>query len=294
MIENTNPDRTVYLNGEWLSEAQAKVSVFDRGFLFADAIYEVTAIADGKLLDFARHAARLRKSLELLDIAMPVSEEELLAAHKEIARRNKVTNGLVYLQISRGAEHRSFVYSNGLKPTIVMFTQERNMLANPEWKTGINVKSVPDSRWANRHIKTVQLLYSSLSKVEAKREGFDDALFVEDGFITESASANFHIITRDGTLITRDLSNALLHGITRGSIVDIARRAGLRTEERQFTLDEALRASEAFITDSISLVMPVVSIDRQTIGSGTPGPVSRKLLELYLQEKLENGDSVVE
>lgn len=281
--------KTAYVNGEWVAEADAKISVFDRGFLFADAIYEVTAVADGKLIDFDRHIKRLRGSLELLGINLPITDDELLAAHKEIAGINGITNGLVYLQVSRGAEHRSFVYSSDLAPTVVMFTQERNMLANPGWKVGIHMKSVPDSRWANRHIKTVQLLYSSLSKVEAGREGFDDALFVENGFVTESASANFHIISKEGVLITRELSNALLHGITRGSIVDLGRKAGLRVEQRQFTLREALDASEAFITDSISLVMPVVSIDRHPIGDGQPGPVTQQLRELYLHEKLENG-----
>ncbi|WP_199139606.1 D-amino-acid transaminase [Delftia sp. ASV31] len=284
--------RTVYVNGQWLPEEDAKISIFDRGFIFADAIYEVTAIADGKLIDFARHAARLSRSLELLGIPQVVTEKKLLELHKEIARRNNVTNGLVYLQISRGAEDRSFVYGQDLQPTVVLFTQLRPILSNPKWKTGITMRSTPDGRWANRHIKTTQLLYSSLSKVEAGREGFDDTLFVEDGLITESGSANFHVITRDGTLVTRGLSNALLHGITRGSILDVAQKAGLKTEERSFSLEEALQASEAFITDSISMVLPVVSIDNKPIGTGKPGPESQRLLTLYVDEKLSTGVSV--
>lgn len=284
--------RTIYLNGEWLPETQAKISVFDRGFLFADAIYEVTAIADQKLIDFPRHAARLRKSLDLLGISIAISENELLELHKEIARRNNVSNGLVYLQVSRGVEDRNFVFSDELVPTIMMFTQGRNMLANPKWETGISVRTAPDGRWANRHIKTVQLLYASTSKVESVRQGFDDTLFVEDGMVTETCSANFHIITSDGALVTRGLSNALLHGITRSSILDIAGQAGLRVEERPFSVEEAKGASEAFITDSISMVMPVVSIDRHPIGSGRPGAMAQRLREMYIQDKLIHGDSI--
>ncbi|WP_052192584.1 aminotransferase class IV [Sphingomonas sp. Ant H11] len=191
---------------------------------FADAIYEVTAVADGKLIDFKGHTDRLKRSLETLGIPMPVAEGELLALHQEIARRNGITHGLVYLQISRGAEDRNFIYTDGLRPTIVMFTQPRTILANPGWERGITMKTAPDGRWAHRQIKTVQLLYSSMAKMEALREGYDDVLFVEDGLITESGSANFHIITKDGILITRDLSNALLHGITRaGSVAKIVK-----------------------------------------------------------------------
>ncbi|MCX8998358.1 D-amino-acid transaminase [Rhizobiaceae bacterium BDR2-2] len=286
--------RTVYLNGAWLSEDEAKVSVFDRGFLFADAIYEVTAVISGKLVDFAGHAARLRRSLDALGIPAPVSENQLLSLHKEIARRNALLDGLIYLQISRGAQDRDFLFPEGLHPTFVMFTQAKQVLDNPRWKSGISVQTSPEGRWANRQIKTVQLLYSSLAKVNAARDGFDDVLFVEDGFITEASSANFHMITPEGTLVTRDLSNALLHGITRGSILDLARKAGLRAEERAFIPEEAKGAAETFITSATSFVMPVVSIDGHTIGDGTPGPVSRRLLDLYIEDRLANGESITD
>ena len=281
--------RTVYVNGEWLPEEAARISIFDRGFLFADAAYEVTAVARRLLLDFPRHAARLRRSLDMLEIPMPVSEATLLDLHKEIARRNAIDEGMVYLQVSRGAQDRNFLYSDDLSPTFVMFTQPRTMLHNPKWATGITMCSAPEGRWARRDIKSVQLLYSSLAKKQAVRGGFDDTLFVEDGLVTESVSANFHIVDRDGTLVTRGLSNALLPGITRGSIVDGARAAGMRAEERAFTLSGAMEAAEAFITDAINLVMPVVSIDRQPIGAGVPGPVSRRLRELYVEDRLANG-----
>ncbi len=285
-------DRTVYLNGEWLAADEAKVSVFDRGFLFADAIYEVTAVIDGKLIDYPGHAARLRRSLEALGIAMPVEEAELLALHKEIARRNHIEEGLIYLQISRGVQERDFVFPQDLEPTLVMFTQAKRILDNPKWKTGLSLQTAPDDRWAQRQIKTVQLLYSSVMKTEASRKGYDDVLFIEDGYITEASSANFHIVATDGTLVTRDLSNALLHGITRGSILDLAQRAGVKTEERSFTVEETRSAAEAFITSASSFVMPVVSLDGDKIGDGTVGPISQRLLEIYIEDHLRNGDPV--
>lgn len=279
--------RTVYVNGEWLLEENAKISVFDRGFLFADAIYEVTAVLDGRLIDFSGHISRLERSLASLGIKAPVSNDHLKDLHFEILRRNNLKNGLIYLQISRGAEDRDFLYSADLKPSIVMFTQARNLLENPKWKTGLSVATVSEGRWLNRQIKTVQLLFSSMAKMEANAKGADDAIFVEDGMITEGTSSNFHIITAEGKLITRDLSNALLHGITRGSILDLAEKAGIPTEQRSFTPDEAKAASEAFITSAGAFVTPVVSIDGIAIGSGKPGPICEKLRDLYIQHGID-------
>ncbi|KQR30609.1 D-amino-acid transaminase [Rhizobium rhizogenes] len=282
-------DRTVYLNGAWVAEGDAKVSVFDRGFLFADAIYEVTAIIHGKLVDYPGHLARLKRSLDALGIAMPVAEAELLDLHKEIARRNGIQDGLIYLQVSRGVQDRDFVFPEAMEPTFVMFTQTKKVLDNPKWKTGLSVKTVPEGRWSDRQIKTVQLLYSSLRKTEANRQGYDDVLFVENGHITEASSANFHIVTQEGVLVTRDLSNALLHGITRGSILHLARQADLKVEERAFTPEEAKAASEAFVTSATSFVTPVVKMDGVTIGNGEVGPISRRLLDIYIREHLSAG-----
>lgn len=282
-------DRTVYLNGAWVAEGDAKVSVFDRGFLFADAIYEVTAIINGKLVDYPGHLARLKRSLDALGIAMPVAEAELLDLHKEIARRNGIQDGLIYLQVSRGVQDRDFVFPEAMEPTFVMFTQTKKVLDNPKWKTGLSVKTVPEGRWSDRQIKTVQLLYSSLRKTEANRQGYDDVLFVENGHITEASSANFHIVTQEGVLVTRDLSNALLHGITRGSILHLARQADLKVEERAFTPEEAKAASEAFVTSATSFVTPVVKMDGVTIGNGEVGPISRRLLDIYIREHLSAG-----
>lgn len=286
--------RIVYLNGEWLPEEEARVSIFDRGFMFADAIYEVTAIAQAKLLDFLGHVARLRRSLAALDIPMPVGEEELLALHREIARRNDVTEGLIYLQISRGAQDRDFLYSDDLTPTFVMFTQAKPLLCNPKWQTGLKMCTVPDGRWANRQIKTVQLLYSSQAKAQAHKDGFDDVLFVEDGLITEASSANFHIITKEGVLITRELSNALLHGITRASVLELAKGAGMKVEERAFSLDEALQAQEAFVSSASNFVTSVISLNHIPVGDGKPGPISQNLRDLYIKAQLQAGIEIAE
>lgn len=278
--------RIVYINGEWKPEGQAQVSVFDRGFLFADAIYEVTAVIGGKLIEYAGHAARLKRSLEALDIPAPVSDDQLLALHREIIKRNALESGLIYLQISRGAADRDFLFSSDLEPTLVMFTQAKKILDNPKWKSGITVKTVDDGRWVNRQIKTVQLLYSSMKKMEAVRAGADDAFLVEDGMITEATSSNVHIVTADGCLVTRHLSNALLHGITRASILSLANNADLRVEERAFSVDEAKAASEVFMTSASAFVMPVVRINDSVIGSGVPGPVSQRLLDIYISNSL--------
>lgn len=280
--------RIVYLNGQWLPEDEAKVSIFDRGYTFADAIYEVTAVIGGKLLDFPGHTARLKRSLEAIGIPMPVGEAELLELHHEIVAKNGLEQGLVYLQISRGAEDRNFLFSDNLAPTFSMFTQVVPLLTNPKVETGLAVLSVPDERWANRQIKTVQLLFSSLAKMEAKRQGADDVIFVEDGLITEASSANFHIITKAGVLVTRQLSNALLHGITRGSVLGLAEKADLAFEERAFSVEEALDADEAFITSAGAFVLPVVTIDGKTIGSGKPGARTLKLREIYIENQLAN------
>ncbi len=278
--------RIVYLNGAWLPEADAKVSIFDRGFLFADAIYEVTGVVDGKLLEYAGHAARLQRSTTELGITCPLTPDELLAVHREIVSRNALKEGLIYLQISRGAADRDFAFPTNPTPTLTLFTQAKPVLDNSKVATGIAVALLPDQRWARRDIKTVQLLYPSMAKMEAMRQGADDAWLVEDGFVTEASSATAHIITANGRLVTRGLSNAILHGITRASVLDIAEKADIPYEERAFTPDEAKNAAEAFITSATNFVLPVTTIDGQPVGTGKPGPLTLRLRELYIQKKL--------
>jgi D-alanine transaminase len=278
--------RIVYLNGDWLPEADAKVSIFDRGFLFADAIYEVTGVVDGNLLEYAGHATRLQRSTTELGIQCPLTPDELLEVHREIVRRNELKEGLIYLQISRGTADRDFVYPKNPTPTLTLFTQAKPVLDNPKVATGISVALLPDHRWARRDIKTVQLLYPSMAKMEAMAKGADDAWLVEDGFVTEASSATAHLISPDGKLITRGLSNAILHGITRASVLDIAEQAGIPFEERAFTPDEAKNAAEAFITSATNFVLPVTTIDGQPVGDGKPGAFTLRLRELYIKQKL--------
>lgn len=279
--------RIVYLNGEYLPEAEARVSIFDRGFLMADGVYEVTSVLDGKLVDFDGHAKRLQRSLGELDMASPVTMDELLEIHRELLRRNDVVEGMVYLQITRGAPaDRDFVFPDPEQTpsTIVLFTQNKPGLAdNPAAKKGIKVISIDDLRWHRRDIKTVQLLYPSMGKMMAKAAGCDDAWLVEDGHVTEGTSNNAYIV-KGGCIITRDLSTDILHGITRAAVLRFAREAQMEVEERPFTIEEAQQADEAFITSASTFVMPVVEIDGATIGAGTPGPVATRLREIYLEE----------
>lgn len=276
--------RIVYVNGEFVPEDEAKVSVFDRGFLFADGVYEVTSVLGGKLIDFAGHARRLWRSLGELQMDAPVTEDELLEIHRELVARNDVVDGLVYLQVTRGAADRDFVFPKGAKPTLVLFTQSKPGLAdNPAAKTGMKVISIPDIRWGRRDIKTVQLLYPSMGKMMAKAEGKDDAWLVEDGFVTEGTSNNAYIV-KGGKIVTRHLGNEILHGITRAAVLRCAREAQMEIEERSFTIDEAKSADEAFVTSASAFVMPVVEIDGVALGDGTPGPVAARLRVIYLDE----------
>ena len=279
--------RTVYVNGRYLPENEATVSIFDRGFLFADGVYEVTSVIGGKLLDFDGHAVRLERSLNELEMAHPVTKDELLEIHRQLVERNEITDGLVYLQITRGAADRDFAYPKDAEPTIVLFTQNKPGLAqSPVADKGMKVISIEDQRWGRRDIKTVQLLYPSMGKMAAKAQGADDAWMVQDGFVTEGTSNNAYII-KDNVLITRHLGNEILHGITRKAVIEFARVAQIRVEERSFTMEEAKAADEAFITSATTFVMPVVQIDDKPIGSGQPGPLTKRLREIYLEESIK-------
>ncbi|PWE32431.1 D-amino acid aminotransferase [Maritimibacter sp. 55A14] len=275
--------RTVYVNGAYVPEHEAKVSVFDRGFLMADGVYEVTSVVDGKLIDFAGHAKRLARSLGELEMDNPLSEAELLEIHRELVTRNDVSEGLVYLQITRGAADRDFAYPEVARPTVVLFTQHKTLVDTAAAERGISVISIPDERWGRRDIKTVQLLYPSMGKMMAKAAGADDAWMIEDGLVTEGTSNNAHIV-KDGRIVTRHLSNEILHGITRAAVLRFAREAQMEVEERAFTLDEAQAADEAFVTSASTFVTPVVRIDDAPVGAGTPGPVARRLREIYIEE----------
>jgi D-alanine transaminase len=277
--------RIVFVNGAYVPEEEAKVSVFDRGFLMADAVYEVTSVLGGKLIDFEGHTARLRRSLSELEMASPATDEELLAIHRELVARNGIHDGLVYLQVSRGAADRDFAYPDASVPsTLVLFTQEKPQLVDsPLAARGMSVISIPDQRWKRRDIKTTQLLYPSMGKMMAKAQGADDAWMVEEGVVTEGTSNNAYIV-KGNALVTRQLGPEILSGITRTAVLRLAEEAQMRIEERPFTIQEAQAADEAFITSATTFVTPVVRIDGRDVGQGRPGPIAQRLRELYIEE----------
>ena len=279
--------RTVYVNGDYLPEDKAKVSVFDRSFLMADGVYEVTSVLGGKLIDFNGHLVRLERSLNELDMEKPEAFDELLEIHRKLVELNDIEDGLIYLQVSRGsAGDRDFAFPDPelVKPTLVLFTQNKPGLADsPAAQAGIKIISIEDIRWGRRDIKTVQLLYPSMGKMMAKKAGCDDAWMIEDGAVTEGTSNNAYIV-KGGKIITRHLSTDILHGITRAAVLRFAREAQMEVEERSFTIEEAQDADEAFITSASSFVMPVVEIDGKPLGDGAPGSVALRLREIYLDE----------
>lgn len=279
--------RTVYVNGSYLPEEEATVSVFDRGFLMADGVYEVTTVIDGKLIDFDGHFTRLQRSLTELDIANPMDRDAWLEVHRQLVAQNGLDQGMIYLQVTRGAPgDRDFIFPDPetTAPTVVLFTQSNPALVDsPKAKKGIKVIAIDDIRWGRRDIKTVQLLYPSMGKMMAIKAGCDDAWMVQDGAVTEGTSNNAYII-KDGRIITRALSNDILHGITRAAVLRFAREAQMKVEERNFTLEEAKAADEAFVTSASTFVMPVVEIDGAKLGAGVPGPLALRLREIYIEE----------
>lgn len=278
--------RIVYVNGAYKRYAEAAIHAEDRGFQFADAVYEVIEVLDGKLVDATRHLARLERSLGELAIAHRVSDPALLTIIGEVLRRNRVRNGIVYIQVTRGAGPRNFSFPGPeIFPTLVVFARaQRRGWADELSEHGIAVKTMPDIRWGRSDIKTVMLLPAVLAKDAAHREGANEAWFVDSsGAITEGASSNAWIVTGDGVLITRQLDSHILPGITRATVKDVALAEQVKIEERTFTLAEALKAREAFVTSATNTVMPVVAIDGQKIGDGRPGPIVRRLRSRFHQ-----------
>lgn len=282
--------RSIYVNGAWKTEADAVISAFDRGFIFGDAVYEVTCVFKGKLVDYKGHANRLRRSLEATSINLGVSDDDLLGIHRELVRRNNLDEGLVYIQVSRGVADREHSFPSPAVPaTIVLFTQAKPVANNPLAETGISVITLPDERWARRDIKTVQLLAPVLAKSKAQAVGADDAWMVQDDLVTEATASTAFIISHDREIVTRELSTAILPGITRRAVIELAEREGLRVVERAFSVSEAEQALEAFTTGAVNLVVPVVRINGKTIGSGKASPIARKLRNMYLEMVAEAG-----
>ncbi len=275
--------RTAYVNGDFVPIEQAKVSILDRGFLFADGVYEVAAVLDGRLVYNSLHLARLERSLREIALPLPAPLAKIAELQKELVRRNALDQGLVYMEVTRGPADRDFLFPTGVPPTFVMFTQDKNIVDAPAAQTGIAVKSVPDIRWGRRDIKSVGLLAQVLAKQQAAAEGCQEALLVEeDGTVTEGASSTAFIITHDGVVATRPNSTMILPGCTRRALQALAEQFQIRIEERPFTIKEAQEAAEVFITSASNFVMPVVKIDGRPVGAGAPGPLTRRLRELYV------------
>ncbi|MVA25951.1 D-amino-acid transaminase [Agrobacterium vitis] len=275
--------RTVYLNGAFLAENEAHISIFDRGFLFGDGIYEVTAVLDGKLVDSALHMARLERSVGEIGGHLPVSTDEIVEIERRLIAENGLKEGMIYLQYTRGAEDRNFLYSEDLAPTLLLFTQSKSLDLAAVMEKGLKVKTVTDQRWARRDIKSVCLLPQVLAKRIAKAEGCDEAWMVEDGFVTEGASSTAYIVTADDKIITRANSNATLPGCTRLALLQLAKESGLVIEERPFSVEEALAAREAALTSASNFIVPITTIDGKPVGDGKPGPVVTRLRALYME-----------
>jgi D-alanine transaminase len=275
--------RIVFLNGSFLPFDEAKVPIMDRGFLFADGVYEGFGVLGGRIIDNDAHLERLERSLREVRMPNPYSPEEWTRLEEELIHRNGLMEGFLYLQVTRGVAERDFVFPKEGQPTVVMFTQAKSIMHSPLAETGIAVVSVPDLRWKRRDIKSLSLLAQVLAKQAALEAGAHEAWMVEDGFVTEGGSSSAYIITKGGVIVVRPLSNAILPGITRRSLLRLAEEDGLALEERLFTLDEAYEAAEAFNTSASGLVLPVVSIDGRPVGNGKPGALTRRLRSLYLQ-----------
>jgi D-alanine transaminase len=276
-------DQIAYVNGAFVPLTEAKISILDRGFLFADGIYEVSAVLDGKLVDNASHLARLERSVGEIALALPEPLARIVEIQRELIARNKLENGLVYMEVTRGADvGRDFAFPKGIKPTLVMFTSVKDIVNAPAAKTGIRVITVPDIRWARRDVKSVALLAQVLAKQAAAEAGASEAWMIEDGKVTEGGSSSAFILTQDDVLVTRQNSSAILPGCTRKAVVALAEERQLRVEERPFTVEEALAAKEAFVTSASLFVQPVVSIDDKTVANGKPGPMATRLREIYI------------
>jgi len=274
--------RIVFLNGDYLPADQAKISIFDRAVNFGDSIYEVAGVLDGKLVDFEHHMQRYFNSLDKLQINSPLDQKQILQAFRKLIELNRLDEGLVYMQVTRGEAERDFVWPEDIEPNVFMFTQPKASIENQAAEIGVTLASTADIRWARRDIKSVNLLAQVLAKKAAAEAGAFEALMVDaDGYVTECGSTSFFIVKGD-LILTRPLSNDILPGVTRRAVVALCNKHGLRLVENRFTLDEALSADEAFISGASSYVLPVVKIDDQEISGGKPGELGRHLRQIYI------------
>lgn len=273
--------RIAYVNGSFTAEEDAKVSIFDRGYLFGDGVYEVVPVIGGKMIDKAPFLARLEHSLGEIGIDWPCSKDEYVAFHEELIARNEITEGWVYSQVTRGVADRDFAFPKGIKSCVMAFARAKNLLGNPLAETGVEVATVEDIRWRRRDIKSIALLGQVLAKQAAAEAGAYEAWMVEDGKVTEGSSSTAYI-AKGNKVVTRPLSRDILPGIRRKVLLQLAAEHQIQIEERAFSVEEALGADEAFLSSASTFVLPIVKIDGKQIGSGTPGPMARRLREIYI------------
>jgi len=279
--------RIAYVNGRYVQMGEAAVHIEDRGYQFADAVYEVWALFGGKLADPEGHFARLERSLGELRIAMPMSRAALTQVLRQTVRRNRIREGLLYLQVSRGVARRDHAFPNPpVRPAMVITVSAVDRAASEARAAkGVSVVTTPETRWSRCDIKTVGLLPNALAKQKAREAGAVEAWFVDDlGFVTEGASSNAWIVDAEGRLRTRDTNANILRGVTRGSLLEVIRGEGMEVDERPFTPAEAAAAREAFVTGAGSLVLPVIAVDGKPVGDGRPGPVATRLRRLYIEQ----------
>jgi D-alanine transaminase len=280
--------RQVYINGDFKKEDEAKVSVFDRGLLFSDSLYEVTTVINGKLIDFNNHMKRLDRSMTELKFKKLLNHLDILIFHRKLIELNNLKEGMIYLQVTRGIADRSFdMPKDKIEPTVLAFTQEKKIIDSESAKNGIKVMTLDDMRWKRCDIKTTQLLYASMAKTEATEKGFDDAWMLREGYVTEGSSSNAWII-KGKIIMTRQSDNLILSGITRDAIFKCAKDLGYEVVTKNITLPDAQSASEAFITSATAFVMPVVKINASQIGDGRPGKFVTALREEYIKQALES------
>jgi D-alanine transaminase len=276
--------RLAYVNGRYVPHENASVHIEDRGYQFADGVYEVVTIVGGRMIDEEPHLDRLERSLREIEIAMPMRRAVLKMVMRELVRRNRVRDGLLYMQITRGVCPRDHKYPDpSLPPSVVMTTRKAEYANNTKFADGVKVVTVPDIRWQRCDIKTVALLPNCIGKTTAARAGAYEAWQVDaDGMVTEGTSSNAWIVTKDGTLVTRPATEAILNGITRLTILRLAAEEGIPFEERPFSVEEARSAREAFTSSATSFATPVVQIDETVIANGKPGSLSRRIFETYM------------
>lgn len=276
--------RIAYVNGQYVPHSEAGIHIEDRGYQFADGVYEVCEIARGNIMDMTRHLDRLGRSLAELEILWPMDRKALIAVVKEVVRRNRVHNGLVYLQVTRGVAKRDHVFPSADTPPSIVVTAKRTdpQAAAARVAKGIKVITVPENRWERVDIKSIGLLPNVLARQQAKKQGAQEAWFVDpDGTVKEGAATNAWIVTKDGVLVTRPAESGILRGITRTTIFDVAKKLGLKIEERGFSVDEARKAKEVFMTAATTVVMPIVAIDGESVANGHPGATTLSLREAF-------------